>query len=126
MTKGTRRVTTVVAVVGLITLSVLGLVGAFTSSPTRTFKTVVERKGVVPAHSQIFNIVSDKGVIPLISKCAESYRLHFKINGKEAVAVVEKKLVDELNIGDGVEVDYTVDPLTGEIQPVTVRPVQPK
>ncbi|HBP00536.1 TPA: hypothetical protein DD617_05125 [Candidatus Uhrbacteria bacterium] len=78
---------------------------------------MVEVKQVVPAHTSI--ILVGKVMIP--QSYPESYRLHFKIDGKEVFSPIEKKFFNEVNVGDKVEVDYGFGRLSHSYQPTRIR-----
>lgn len=113
------------AFLALLMLTVVGLLGllAFTFvdsvgiTSTKTTIATVEVKRVVPAYTTI--ILVGKVTVPQYHP--ESYRLHFKIDGENISFTVERKFFDDVNVGDGIEVDYGFGRLSNSHQPTEIR-----
>lgn len=108
--------------VGVVILGWLGLWGFYFVdsvgiTPTKTAITVIEAKQVAPAHTAIIPVY--KTIIPQYNP--ESYRLYFKIDGKQVSSSVEKKFFDSVKVRDRIEVIYGVGRLSNIRQPTRIR-----
>jgi len=117
--------TLIVTLVVLLVPAVIGLLGLLGYmladfagiAPAKTAVTVVEEKKVVPAQTTV--ILMKNGMFPQCSP--ESYRLHFKIDGKELTFTVKREFFNSINVGDKIEVGYGFGRLTGSLQPIRIK-----
>lgn len=110
-------VLTVLLAIGLVGLLVCMLVDSVGIAPTKTTVATVEAKQVIPAHTT--TMLVGKIMVPQFHP--ESYRLHFKIDGYKISPTVEKKIFDEVNVGERIEVDYGFGRLSNTHQPTRIR-----
>jgi len=54
----------------------------------------------------------------------ESYRLHFKVDGKEVSPAVKKKFFDDVKVGDRIEVGCGLGRLSGSHQMTQIRLIE--
>ncbi len=107
----------VLVIVGLFCYLGFTFVDSAAITPTRMTVTVVDVKEVVPAYTTI--IMVRNVTIPEYNP--ESYRLHFKLDGEKVSSSVEKKLFEEINVGDRIEVVYGFGRLSKSHQPTRIR-----
>jgi hypothetical protein len=109
-----------VATAGGIILAGLLLVDSTAVTPTKETFVSIDKKQVIPAYTGV--LATGKVVMPQYSPA--SYRILFRIEGREFFSSVEENTFNRMRVGDKVEVHYGYGHLLSSPQLISVRVVK--